>query len=302
MKRRLLAARAMSDVAAAQTAIVVQLADSLGIFTAIGKSMTADAVAAACNIEPARAAAILATLAASGYADFDPSTNAYSLSDEQRAIFADETDPLFLGGAFELAVGLARSDDAQIARGISRSSRAKFPPLIERVAGERLAHAQSVVELGCGDGTTLLALAERYPHLRATGIDPRTRAASNERVTFIRGDESALPPCDVVLSLEMLHEASDPLAVARAVHAALREGGSWLIVEPCAARDGGGNDARFLASLAALYCLPSSGYALGALGPLAPRGAYERVVREAGFNDVRIEDEGAIHIIVDARR
>lgn len=306
---RLLAARAMSDVAAAQCATIVSLADSLHFFTTLRDRgpMTAGDVASACNVEPQFAHYALTALAASGYVDSDGTT--YSLSDEQRAVFADEDSPLFLAGAFQLAKGLTTADAQQVAEGIARSSRVKFPPIVmQRAAGS----LQNVAEIGCGSGGTLIELALRDPSLRATGIDrdaeaiarardAAARAGVSDRIAFIVGDERALPPSNLILSLEMLHECPDPVSIARAVHAALQPGGRWLVVEPCGGASAG-NDTRFLASLAALHCGPASRFAPNAPGPLALRETYERIVRDGGFTEFSVEADGPIHIVIEARR
>jgi SAM-dependent methyltransferase len=316
-KRRLLAARAMSDVAAAQTAIVVRLADTLHVFKELqGRgAMSADEVAQACDVRPVLAAHMLMTLAASDYVDFDAATKRYSLSPEQVSLFANEEAPLFLAGAFQLAVGLARQDEHEIAEGIDRSSRAKFPPLLVRRLGQRFELGQFIAEIGCGSGGTLIEIARRYPKVRAIGIDrsdaaiararvAATHAGVDERVQFVVGNESQLTAgsCDVALSLEVLHELSNPVEAALAAFHALRAGGVWFLVEPCADRIGPGNDVRFLASLACLYCLPAADFAPDALGPLVDRQTYDRVVRAGGFEDVSIEDDGPIHLVIEARR
>jgi len=101
-KRRILAARAMSDVGAAQCAGVVQLADERHVFTELTRTggLTVDELAKACNLPVRLASSILTALAASGYVDFDSGTKKYSLGPEQQSLFANENDPLFVGGAF----------------------------------------------------------------------------------------------------------------------------------------------------------------------------------------------------------
>ena len=306
----------MSDVTAAQCAVVVRLADSLHIFTELQKSsMTAEDVSKICGVPLRQADAILSTLTASGYIDFEPAAHRYSLSPEQQSLFANDNDPLFVGGAFQLAHGLARNDSAEIERGISRSSKAKFPGLVSRRLGLRLEAGERIVEIGCGSGATLIEIARRYPKVRSLGVDrsdsaieqARMEAKKNgvhDRISFVSGEADGLAAtsCGVVLCLEALHEFPDPLAVGRAAFRALTPGGVWLIVEPCSDGTEGGNDMRFLASLASLYCLPASGFAPGALGPLADKKAYERVVIDAGFTQRIVESDGPIHVVIEATK
>jgi len=313
-KRRLLIARAFSDVTSAQSALVVRLADSLQIFEALrgDREMTAEEVANRCGIPAAQAAAILLTLASGGYVDADPPAKTYSLSAEQTSLFADADGPLFMGGAFQLAVGLARNDAIEIAEGISRSSRAKFPDLVSRKLGSRLGPGGRILEIGCGDGAALIEIVRRHPHVHAVGIDrngaaiEHARASSStlrDRVAFRIATMSDLDAesFEIILCLESFHEFAGPAEVARAVFRALKPGGVWLLVEPC--RDGqAGTDVRFLASLAALYCLPASGFDSTVLGPLASKAAYEKIVAGAGFQDLAVENDGPIHVIIQARK
>jgi SAM-dependent methyltransferase len=102
--------------------------------------------------------------------------------------------------------------------------------------------ACSVLDLGCGTGVFALMLADRG--VSVTGVDPAAASLDvarakpgAERVTWIRGDASAIPPSVKVDAVTMTanvaqvfvtdEEWLDTLTAARA---ALRPGG-WLIFE-----------------------------------------------------------------------
>jgi SAM-dependent methyltransferase len=102
------------------------------------------------------------------------------------------------------------------------------------IAGELGAHR--VLDVGCGTGTFALLLAARG--LEVTGVDPAggsldvARAKpGGERVRWIHGDATALPPMQVDLATmtanvaQAIIDPGDWAATLRGVHDALRPGG-----------------------------------------------------------------------------
>lgn len=118
----------------------------------------------------------------------------------------------------------------------------------EDVAGLVAATTGPVLEVGCGTGTLLRALAARFPDRRFLGVEPladyvtfaatRAREAGLANVRFAVGTGEGLSavvdPASVglVVSVDTLHHVSDVAAVAREVATAARPGARWRALEP----------------------------------------------------------------------
>jgi SAM-dependent methyltransferase len=116
----------------------------------------------------------------------------------------------------------------------------------EHVAALVAATPGPVLELGCGTGTLLRALATRFPDRRFLGVEPlpnyveyaTARAAGLPNVRFAVGTgeelSTVVEPASVglVLSVDALHHVRDVAEVARQVAAAARPGARWRAIEP----------------------------------------------------------------------
>jgi len=120
--------------------------------------------------------------------------------------------------------------------------------------------ARSVLDVGCGTGTFACMLAAKG--IEVTGVDPdeaslnvARRKPGADRVTWIHGDATQLPPTQVDLATmtanvaQVFLDDDDWLATLRGIHAALKPGGrlifetrdparkAWLGWNPEASRD-----------------------------------------------------------------
>jgi ubiquinone/menaquinone biosynthesis C-methylase UbiE len=217
--------------------------------------------------------------AAGGYVSCDPATDTYSLSDVQAFVLADPNGPVYLPGAFVLALGALRSID-QIAerfrtgagfgwhehdRNVFVGCEQFFRPgyvanlvssWIPAMSGvdQKLRDGALVADVGCGLGASSILLAEEYPASRVVGSDyhegsielARKRAADagvTDRTNFEIASAQTFSghDYDLVATFDCLHDMGDPLAAAKHVRQAIAPDGSWLIVEPFAQDEVAGN-------------------------------------------------------------
>lgn len=267
-------ARALNDLAAAQSAALVAVGDRLGLYRALAGAgpLTPAELARRTGTSERYVAEWLANQACGGYLEYQPQAGTFELPEEHAEALAREQSPSLLAGSFRVAAGLVKSEaqvaDAfrsgggvpaesygrEVAEGMERTSRARLAaellqrwiPALAGVAA-RLEAGASAADVGCGRGAAVIELAAAYPRSRFLGIDRQVSAiaaarvastqagATNARFEVAEALELAGEDYDLVTSFESLHEMSDPRGAARRIRAALGSDGVWLLVEPFAA-------------------------------------------------------------------
>jgi ubiquinone/menaquinone biosynthesis C-methylase UbiE len=265
--------RFVGDLGATVAAGAVVLGDRLGLYRGLlAGPATAGELAERTGTDTRYVTEWLRGQAAGGYVAYEPGTDRYSLSEEQAFALTDPDGPVFLPGAFQLALGALRAEprieeafrtgagmgwneqDADVFDGCERFFRPGYAagltsawiPALDGVEAKLRAGA-SVADVGCGHGASTVLMAEAYPASRLTGSDyhegsieqARKRAADagvSDRVTFAVAGAQDFPGSgyDLVTTFDCLHDMGDPLGAAEHVREALAPDGTWLIVEPAA--------------------------------------------------------------------
>ena len=117
-------------------------------------------------------------------------------------------------------------------------------PLVPGLA-ERLAAGIRVLDLGCGSGRIMNALAARFSHSRFSGFDlseeaiatatAEAAAANLTNVTFHVRDLSDFDTTapqkafDFITTFDAVHDQAQPLAMLRGIHRALADDGVYLM-------------------------------------------------------------------------
>ena len=286
----------------------------------------------------------LSSMAAGGYVGYDPETGRYSLTDEQALVLADEKSPCYMAGAFQAATAAIRSEpkiaeafvsgegvcwsehDPEFYRGAERFYRPNYVanlvrswiPALEGVE-DKLMKGARVADIGCGYGTSTIIMAEAYPESRFSGIDfhapsiDAARKAAEEagvadRVSFeVCGAENMnITGYDLVTMFDCLHDIGNPLKAAQNVLKALKDDGTWMIVEPFAGDREEENFTpvgRLYYCASVLLCVPGAlSQADGmALGGQAGEARVREIVKKAGFSSFRRATETPINIVYEVK-
>ena len=266
--------RFVGDLGATMGAGNVLIGERLGLYRALAqRPSAAHGLAAATGTDPRYVQEWLRGQAAGGYVEYDPATDTYSMTAEQAFALTDPDGPVFLPGAYELALGALKAQshieesfrtgagfawgdhDHDVFSGCERFFRPGYlmhllPEWIPALDGveDKLRRGARVADIGCGHGASTLLMAQAFPASRFTGSDvhagsieaARERATAagigEDRVRFevAPAQELSGAGLDLVTSFDCLHDMGDPVAAARRVRQALAQDGTWLVVEPAA--------------------------------------------------------------------
>jgi ubiquinone/menaquinone biosynthesis C-methylase UbiE len=168
----------------------------------------------------------------------------------------------------------------------------------------RLLEGGTILEIGCGAGAGLVALARTFPRCTVTGLDPDATsiALARERIAEaglsehvhaeeMRGEDlTSEDAFDFIYVQISLHEMDDARVVLENAQRALKDGGTLLITEirgPERMEDCTGTYNAVLAHIDLFYEIPQAvakgGHAVG----FFTRLEIEEMATAAGLRDVR---------------
>ena len=262
------------DLGGAFSVPMVRMGDKLGLYKALKQQgpMTPAQLAAKTNVAERYTLEWLSHQATSGYLDYDQAVGKFALPPEQAMVFADVDSPVYLQGAFDLAVamvenqpkveaafrsgkGVGWGDQAQclfctVGRffrpGYHNSLVASWLPALDGVTA-KLESGAKVADVGCGHGFSTIIMAKAFPEFDVRRLRFSSRVVAQARAhaeqhgatantQFEVATASDFPgkELDLVTFFDCLHDMGDPVGAARHVRETLKPDGSWMIVEPAA--------------------------------------------------------------------
>ena len=264
----------IGDVGATLTGALVIIGDRLGFYRALAEhgAMTSEALARATGTHERYVREWLANQAASGYLEYDPRTEHFTLPLEHQPVLADESSPVLLCGLYQIAQTMY-ADEPSITEafktgrgfgwhehdqrlfgaterffrpGYNANLVANWIPALDGVEA-KLRRGASVADVGCGLGTSTIVMAKAYPSSHFVGYDyhegsivaaraAAERAGVGERVRFEVASAQTFPGAgyDFITCFDCIHDMGDPVGAATHIRAALAPDGTFMMVEPYA--------------------------------------------------------------------
>jgi 2-polyprenyl-3-methyl-5-hydroxy-6-metoxy-1,4-benzoquinol methylase len=334
------------DAAAAAGGLSVAIGDRLGLYSAMAGAgpVTAQALADRTGLVERYIAEWLGVQAGMGYVTYDPESHTFTLPDEHAAVLADENSPTFLAGFFPVLRSIYATEDGLINafrvgggvnwdehsdplyRGTARLFRPGYRanlvdawlPALDGVVDKLKAGAR-VADLGCGFGYSTIIMAQAFPRSTFVGIDyhaPSIDAAGKTAAEAGVADRASFEVAggtnfrgsgfDLVTTFDCLHDMGDPPGVARRIREALKDDGTWMIVEPAASgrlEENFHPIGRFFLAASLAICLPSAMAQHGslALGNHAGEDAVRTVALDAGFTRWSRVADNPVNVVYEAR-
>ena len=269
-----LVGKAVTEWSIAESAPLVYLGDKLGLYRALAGAgpLTSQELANRTGTHERYVREWLNNQTAGGIVEHRAADGTYELGDEAAELWANETSPYFLAGAWELiaalwadadrladafrsGAGIAWGDhDERLYRGVQRiyaplyrkSLVEEWIPSLDGVEA-RLREGALVADVGCGYGISTVLLAQAFPRSTFVGFDAHpgsieaaAKAAAEvgvaDRVRFEVADAASFGGAgfDLVCFFDALHDMGDPVGVLAHTRTTLADDGVVMVVEPAA--------------------------------------------------------------------
>ncbi len=263
----------LADMGAAAAAPLVVIGDRLGLYKALAAHgpLAPESLAERTGTHPRYVREWCAAQAASGYITYDAAAERFSLTPEQRAVFADEESPTCMTGgyyaiasmcvdepkitdAFKSGEGLGWGEHSDclfcgtekfFRPGYKASLVSDWLPSLEGVV-EKLERGAEVADVGCGHGASTLVMGEAFPNSTFVGFDyhapsiecarERAKDAGLANVRFETANAKDYPGTgyDLIAFFDCLHDMGDPVGGLAHAKSAMKPDGTLMLVEPFA--------------------------------------------------------------------
>lgn len=280
-KLNVLVGKMLGDLGGAFSVPTARIGYRLGLFEALHQHGPANAVelAARTGLTERYVREWAYAQAANGYIALDKDGDRFSLTPEQAMVFAVKDSPVYLEGAFDLAVAMTEGQ-AKVERafktgaGVAWGESAgclfcavgaffrpgyvngiiqSWLPALENVL-PKLQRGAKVADVGCGVGFSTLLMAKAFPASTFIGYDfhgpsieqAKIHAKSHGLANSVRFETApakqiAERDFDLITMFDCLHDMGDPRGCAAHLRTLLKPDGTWMLVEPIASDSPGEN-------------------------------------------------------------
>lgn len=290
----------VTEMGAAAIGPLIILGDRLGLYKTleeygpVGSSQLADAT----GTSERYIREWLAAHAASGYIEYHPDKEQFSMTPEQAMVFSNADSPVLMTGAFYAISSMYHDEEImekafKSGNGVSWGDHhsclfcgtekffrpsystnlvSSWLPSLDGVV-EKLEKGAKVADVGCGHGASTMIMAEAFPNSEFIGFDfhegsvdhaaKEAKKAGLKNITFKVGNAKNFPGTDydLIAFFDCLHDMGDPVGACKHTVNALKPNGTCLLVEPFAndtLKENMNPVGRAFYSFSTMLCTPSS--------------------------------------------
>ena len=263
--------KALVDFGATFNAALIRIGDKLGLYKALAAGGPQTSAELAEKTEP-RSGTCASGSCSGGRRVCHIRSRRWEISPQRGAGFrmADENSPVFLPGAFQVALAAVKAEELltesfktgkgfgwhehhhELFEGTERFFRPGYAanlvltwiPSLEGV-DQKLKSGGRVADVGCGLGASTILMAKSYPKSEFVGFDYHDKsiesakqrakdAGVGDRIRFEVAKAKDYPgkDYDFVTFFDCLHDMGDPAGASAHVRSSLKKDGTWMIVEP----------------------------------------------------------------------
>ena len=265
--------KVVTEMGAAANGPLITIGDKLGLYKTLSESgsLSSQQLADATNTAERYIREWASAQAASGYIDYDMTSNTFSMTPEQTAVFGNAKSPVFMTGAF-YAISSLYFDESKIENAFKTGDGVSWGdhnsclfcgtekffspsyqgnlinswlPALDGVV-EKLQKGAKVADIGCGHAASTIIMAKAFPNSTFIGYDfhdksieqaiQRAKEAGVTNISFEVATAKDFPgyDYDFISLFDCLHDMGDPVGACAHIKEALKPDGTCMIVEPFA--------------------------------------------------------------------
>lgn len=313
-------------------ALALSLGHRCGIFATMSKlpASTSQQIADAANLNERYVREWLGTMVTGRVVNYFPENRTYQLPEEHVAFLTDDGEYNFASGMQFVPI-LAQIEDKLVecvrnGGGVPYSEYPRFhevmaaessqtvvaalePFILPLVPGliEKLEGGIDVLDVGCGSGQAMIALASRYPNSSFAGYDfseegiGRANAEAKDlglaNVRFEVRDAAAIGETenyDLITSFDAIHDQANPAGMLASINQALRPDGVYLVQDIAGSsyleKNFDQPAAPWLYTISLTHCMTVSlAYGGDGLGAMWGEEKAVEMMKAAGFANVSLQ-------------
>lgn len=342
-----LAFRVLGDAGAAMSMSLGYIGVKLDLFNTLAAAGRASSleVAEKARLDERYVREWLKAMVAAEYIEYDADADLYYMTAEQGEVLTREDSPVFVGGAFQLTIpsilnvprlmevfqdgtgipykeigdDVAEAIEKMFRPGYTHKLAQEWIPTMPDIK-RKLEDGCRVLDLGCGNGQSTVALAKAYPKSKIIGndidapsIERAEKLAQSNRLTncqFVIAPAHEAPAkekFDLICAFDCIHDMVKPRETLKFIRESLSDDGVFFWIEPNASDNPLENRnlvGRVYASISPHHCLTVSlahgGEGLGTT--IGERGA-KRLAEECGFSSFeRLPIDDAMNMFFMAKK